>query len=206
MQDSLYQSFDWQLLDDPNFKEDSVREELIVPLLTRLGYTASGSAKIHRSLAVKHPFVYLGSRSHRLELIPDYLFQVFDRYRWVLDAKAPSESTTKGKNPQQAYSYAIHPEIRVRYFALCNGRRFTIFDIHKLVPDLDIELREIVTQWSALTRLIGAESFADTRPDTMSPDLGLHFYRLGMGSFESILFPLIPIQLISRACLHWVIS
>jgi len=29
---------------------------------------------------------------------------------------------------RQTYFYAIHPEIRSRYFALCNGREFAIFE------------------------------------------------------------------------------
>jgi hypothetical protein len=197
MIDSLYSSFDWRLLDDPGFKEDSVREELISPLLVRLGYSASGANRIHRSKAVKHPFVYLGSRSYRIELIPDYLFQVAKEYRWVLDAKAPSESTRQGRNAQQAYSYAIHPEIRVRHFALCNGRDFTVFDIHTLVPTLDLPLRSIHEHWRQLAELLGPEAFL-TAPDGLNPDLGLHLHRLGMSHFETLHFVLIAVPLIAR--------
>jgi hypothetical protein len=38
----LFEKFDFTILDDANFKEDSVREEIIVPILTKLGYSASG--------------------------------------------------------------------------------------------------------------------------------------------------------------------
>jgi hypothetical protein len=168
MTDPLYKSFDWSLLDDRGFKEDSVREELISPLLVRLGYTASGANRIHRSKALKHPFVYLGSRSYRIEIIPDYLFQVSQRYHWVLDAKAPLENIRQGRNPQQAYSYAIHPDIRVRYFALCNGRDFTVFDIHTLVPSLDFPLRSIHDHWHQLTDCLG-QRHSSTLPRTSIP-------------------------------------
>ncbi|MHA3773644.1 restriction endonuclease [Verrucomicrobiota bacterium sgz303538] len=197
MTDPLYNAFDWSLLDDPGFKEDSVREELISPLLTRLGYTASSVNRIHRSKAVKHPFVYLGSRSYRIELIPDYLFQVSQKYRWVLDAKAPSENIRQGRNAQQAYSYAIHPEIRVRYFALCNGRDFTVFDIHTLVPTLDFPLRNIHEHWSQLTELLGPEAFLSAA-ENLNPDLGLHLHRLGMSRFETHHFILVTVPLIAR--------
>jgi len=37
----LFNDFDSRLLDDAGFKEDSVREELIAPLLKALGYSAA---------------------------------------------------------------------------------------------------------------------------------------------------------------------
>ena len=45
----LFADFDFALLDDPDFREDSVREELIVPLLTALGFSASPPFRIIRS-------------------------------------------------------------------------------------------------------------------------------------------------------------
>jgi hypothetical protein len=197
MLNPIYKSFDWSLLDTSGFKEDAVREELIAPLLVRLDYTASGPNRIYRSRALKHPFVYLGSRAHRIELIPDYLFEVGKRLRWVLDAKSPSESTRQGKNAQQAYSYAIHPEIRVRYFALCNGRDFTLFDIHRLVPSLDFPLRDIHNHWQRLTEILAPESF-NVAFDELNPDLGLHLHRLGMRHFEELHFVHIGVGLVAR--------
>ena len=37
---------------------------------------------------------------------------------WVLDAKAPGQEIKSGTNPEQVYSYAIHPDIRASYYAL----------------------------------------------------------------------------------------
>ncbi len=71
-----------------------------------------------------------GSGRHKLTSIPDYLLEVFGKYAWVLDAKAPNEDIKTGKNVEQTYFYAIHPEIRVPIYALCNGREFIAFDIH----------------------------------------------------------------------------
>ncbi len=193
----LYNDFDWSLLDSPEFKEDSVREELIAPLLNRMGYSASWADRILRSKAVKHPFVYLGSKSHRIELIPDYLLEVENKFRWVLDAKGPTQNTITGKNAQQAYSYAIHPEIRVRYFALCNGRQFTVFDIHQLAPILDFPLCEVHEHWDRLVGLLAPEQFRGVS-ENLNPDLGLHFHRLDMDSFEKISFVLMAIPMIGR--------
>lgn len=112
---NIFPDFDFALLDSPDFKEDSVREELILPMLKTLGYSATGTNKIVRSKNVSHPFVQTGSGKHQLTSIPDYLFEVDGKYAWVLDAKAPNEDLKTGKNVEQTYFYAIHPDIRVDY-------------------------------------------------------------------------------------------
>jgi hypothetical protein len=38
----MFTDFDFEILDDPDFKEDAVREELILPLIKRLGYSVTG--------------------------------------------------------------------------------------------------------------------------------------------------------------------
>lgn len=157
--ENLYQNFDFTLLDSPDFKEDSVREELILPMLKTLGFSATGENKIHRSKSVSHPFVQTGSGKHQLTSIPDYLLEVSGKYAWVLDAKAPNEDIKTGKNVEQTYFYAIHPEIRVLIYALCNGREFIAFDIHgeTLIYFL---LSEIEKHLEGLRQLIAPEQFA----------------------------------------------
>lgn len=51
----LLADFNFSELESPDFKEDSVREELIKPILNALGYRSSGANKIIRSKALKHP-------------------------------------------------------------------------------------------------------------------------------------------------------
>ena len=46
MKVDLYKDFDFSLLDDPDFKEDSVREELILPFLKTLNYRSAGRRKL----------------------------------------------------------------------------------------------------------------------------------------------------------------
>jgi hypothetical protein len=43
--ENLFADFDFALLDTREFKEDSVREELVVPILKNLGYRPSGTTK-----------------------------------------------------------------------------------------------------------------------------------------------------------------
>lgn len=157
--ETLFPNFDFSLLDSPDFKEDSVREELILPILKSLGYSATGVNKIHRSKTVSHPFVQTGSGRHQLTSIPDYLFEAAGKYAWVLDAKAPTEEIKTGKNVEQTYFYAIHPDIRVDYYALCNGREFILFHISQAQAVLYFSLSEIEKHWEALKQALAPERF-----------------------------------------------
>ncbi len=159
-----FQTFDFSLLDSPDFKEDSVRETMIAPLLYALGYGNSGLNQIFRSKSLTHPFVNIGSQKRAVKIIPDYLLAVESKYAWVLDAKAPNETILRGTNVEQAYSYAIHPEIRVPLFALCNGRELTAFRINEDRPVLDIPLREINCHWQAIYDLLAPSAFKP-KPD-----------------------------------------
>lgn len=86
------QRFDFGVLDDPEFKEDAVREEIVAPLVRALGYEVSGPNRVVRGRRLEHPFVALGVSTHKVSIVPDYLLFVEDHPTWVLDAKAPGES------------------------------------------------------------------------------------------------------------------
>ncbi len=148
--------FDLNLLNSPEFKEDSVREVLILPLLQALGYEQS---QIVRSKALKHPFLKVGSKKRPVTLVPDYLLKVEESYAWVLDAKAPKEEIKTGDHVEQIYSYSIHPEIRAKFFALCNGRAFSLFRQDHQEPILYFELADIADYWEALTHYLSPGSF-----------------------------------------------
>src|SRR5882757_1437152 len=96
--------FDFTVLDSPEFKEDSVREEIVHPLLKALGYSASGPNRIIRSKELEHPFLTVGSKKMPITLIPDYLLTVAGNFTVVLDAKAPTEEIKTGHNVEQVYS------------------------------------------------------------------------------------------------------
>ena len=154
-----FNTFDFKRLNSPDFKEDSVREELILPLIQKLGYQGT---QIVRSKTLKHPFLKIGSKKRPVNLIPDYLFQVDGNFAWVLDAKAPNEDIKSGGNLEQIYSYAIHPEIRTKFFALCNGKEFILFRQDSAEPEkavLYFELRDTDRYWDELERLLGSNAF-----------------------------------------------
>ncbi len=170
-------NFDFGLLADPAFKEDSVREELIAPLLRKLGYSASPPNQIIRSKTLNHPYVYFGTKSYHVKIIPDYLLTKNGVNFLIVDAKAPDEEIHTGKNVEQAYSYAIHRDIRAQYFALCNGKEFALFHIGGISEVFTFPLEKLAENWSILVRLIGTEG--EIKKAVFKPDFGLHCLRLG---------------------------
>lgn len=156
MKIDLFKNFDFSKLDSPDFKEDSVREVIILPILYKLGYT---NDNIVRSKSLAHPFIKIGSQKRPINIVPDYLLKVENNYAWVLDAKGPTEDIKQGTNVEQIYSYSMHPEIRTKYFSLCNGREFILFrqDIEK--PVLFFRMSDINRYFEKLEVLLSAESF-----------------------------------------------
>jgi 16S rRNA G966 N2-methylase RsmD len=146
-----------QVAANPDFKEDSVREVIILPILKELGYTQDN---IVRSKTLQHPFLKVGSKKRPINLIPDYALKVENNFAWVLDAKAPSQKIISDDNVEQVYSYASHPEIRSNYFTLCNGVEFSLFrtsDTDK--PILFFSVEEIEQYWKELKMFLSPNSF-----------------------------------------------
>lgn len=189
----MFKDFDFELLNDPQFKEDSVREELISPLLKMFGYSASGPNKIIRSKALTHPFVHIGTKKYEVKIVPDYLLRVDNDHCWVLDAKGPREDIRTGKNVEQAFSYAIHPEVRAFIYALCNGRELAIYSVRRFEPLLVVKIDQLESQFEAVKRLLSPMAF--TRPDMLDykPDFGLYLLKLGWS--EGTIQHFIPIGL-----------
>lgn len=187
----LYSSFDFRVLDDRDFREDSVREELIAPLLVALGYSASGPDRIIRSRPLEHPFVQIGTRRQAIRIVPDYLMQRGGKNAWILDAKSPSEVIDSGENVEQAYSYAIHKDIRVPLYALCNGREFIIFNVSDWPAVFRVPLQDITAEdnWKRLLFYVGTLSaMPHGIPLGFSLDYGLHVAKSGIHQSESEVF------------------
>ena len=163
------QDFDFALLKSPDFKEDSVREDIIMPILTALGYSSQGDYKLQRSKQLLHPFLRVGSSDRPITLIPDYLLSTNGNYVLALDAKAPRENIQTGRNVEQVYSYAIHPEIRVASFALCNGFEFSLFHIQQEQPILSFDLTQLDSYWESLCNHIAPAFLSNHLPTHLRP-------------------------------------
>ncbi|WP_181901726.1 type I restriction enzyme HsdR N-terminal domain-containing protein [Thalassotalea euphylliae] len=175
----MFKEFDFSILNDLEYKEDAVREDIVKPILTKLGYTPSGNNKMIRSRSLEHPFVYIGSQKRKINIIPDYVLEVSNSPKLILDAKGPNEDILKGKNVEQAFSYAIHPDIRVRYYALCNGRQLSIFDVTKRNHIAIIDVNELDENWDTVHRLLSP--IALTKPELLNfkPDYGMYMLKAG---------------------------
>jgi len=158
IKEKLFNGLDFQkILEDKDFKEDSVREAIIMPILMELGYKQHN---IIRSKNLEHPYLKIGSKKRPITLVPDYALKLDNNFAWVLDAKSPKEKVKDSDNVEQVYSYATHPEIRSTYFALCNGLEFSLFKTDSTnVPVFYFHLNELDENWEKLKMYLSPESF-----------------------------------------------
>jgi hypothetical protein len=194
----MFQHFDPQLFSDPNFKEDSVREVIIAPMLARLGYHPTGDQTVVRSKTLVQPFIYVGTRRHPVTIIPDYTLYFQGRPVLVLDAKSPSESVTSPPHVQQAYSYAIHAEVRVNHFGLCNGRRLVIYSVENPNPLLDISYQEFESRWEDIERFLKPKYLLKPELRKFAPDFGFAISRLGLAGNADIIMLQARLNLFAR--------
>ena len=189
----MFEDFDPRLFDDPEFKEDAVRETIISPIVKKLGYVASGENRVVFSRNLKHPFIRVGTRNHPVTMIPDYTLLHKERPIFVLDAKGPREDILSPEHVQQAYSYAVHPEIACQEFGLCNGRQLVAFNVASPQPILNVFWRDFETRWSEVEKNLAPMFLSDPCLREFSPDLGFKLSRIGYTKGEKITF--LPVRL-----------
>ncbi len=125
--------------------------------------------------------MYFGTEKKGITIIPDYLLERDGSNAWILDAKAPGENIDTGKNVEQAYSYAMHRDIRVELYALCNGRKLVVSHVTHHKPLIDIPLPEIERMWIPLLGLLGCRSaWPMGVPPGFSFDMGLALTKAGL--------------------------
>lgn len=171
---------DFEKMKDRTFKEDSVREVIIAPILKKLGYTSFGDNKIVRSKNLKHPYVQFGTRKEKINIIPDYLCEVDSESKFILDAKSPTENIVTGKNVEQAYSYAIHREVKAKIYALCNGLELIVFHVDELEPLIHLKVSTIEENWDKLVRILSPTAFIKPYIFNFKPDLGIRMIKSGV--------------------------
>ncbi len=194
----MYSDFDFEILNSPEFKEDSVREEIIVPLLKRLGYRSSGANRIIRSKTLTHPFIYVGTRKHPAKTIPDYTLFHEDKPILILDAKSPTEDILKPSHIQQAYSYAIHPEIKCKNFALCNGHKLVIFDTDHSDPLLLISAKEFNDHWDEIEKYLSPRFLMRPELRRFAPDFGFKLHQIGITKDIQLIMPGVQLNLFGK--------
>lgn len=163
------------------FNETDVREEIIAPLLRRLGYSSGTDNNIIREQSLRYAKSFLGrknlSKDPDLRGVADYILEANRLVRWVVEAKAPAVPIGL-EEIEQAWSYANHPEVRAVYFVLCNGHSFQVFQTNlspNTSPILSLSYNELRENYTQLKDLLSPEAILRDHSQYMvdlSPPLG----------------------------------
>ncbi len=165
-----------------DFKEQDVREEIITPILKKLGYSSFDENNlIKRETKLKHPYTRFGSEYKKASQFPDYIIKVDKKTAFTIEAKSPKEDITKGKNVEQAYSYAININVKAKRFVLCNGKEINIFDVDKNEPLAHIKLTNLEENWEQIYKLLSPTAFRNPHIFNFKADFGLWCLKNGIG-------------------------
>lgn len=190
---------DFSALAVPSYKEDSVREDIVAPILRFLGFRSDRDPKIVRSQPLTHPYVMLGSQRKPISIVPDYTLYSAGKPRLVLDAKAPRENIIKGEHVAQAYSYAIHPEVRACVYALCNGYQLSLFHIFAADPVRVYDLANMQPlDWQDMKQKMSELEIQRIEAFDFLLDFGTCFELLGLELATPQLFFEMPIMAFGR--------
>ncbi|MFH1777223.1 MAG: type I restriction enzyme HsdR N-terminal domain-containing protein [Candidatus Omnitrophota bacterium] len=144
--------------------EADVREEIIAPLLRELNYSSGTENNIIREQPLKYPYSQLGRKKPNKDPLlrgkADYICEIVNGPRWTIEAKAPSVDISPD-DIDQAYSYAIHPEIRATYFCVANGKKFIFFQTDQgpnAKPSIETSYEKLNEDFETINNLIGPEA------------------------------------------------
>lgn len=121
----------------PELNEQSVREEILAPILKALGYSSFGENQINRERTIRYPYTYLGRKGKKgeakLSAKPDYELDAGPNHRIVIEAKSTKADISED-DIDQAYSYAAHPEVKAVIYIVTNAKTFLIFHTYNANP------------------------------------------------------------------------
>jgi hypothetical protein len=168
----------FEVLRFEKLNETDVREEVIAPLVRRLGYRSGTDCDVIREQSLRYPKLFLGRKDTKkdpeLRGKADYILEVEGRLRWVIEAKAP-EVPLGQDQIEQAWSYANHPEVRSIYFALCNGREMAVYRTAfgpAAEPTLRVNYEDFDARWQLIENLLGPIALRRDYPN-VELDVGL---------------------------------
>lgn len=158
------------LFDFDRLNETDVREEILQPLIRRLGYQSSTSNNVIREQSLRYPKSFLGRKTKQDPILrgkADYILEAEGKVRWILEAKSPQVNIGRDEI-EQAYTYAIHPEVRAVYFVISNGRVIQIFDSSKS-PNLDyiyaVNYEELDEKYPILENILSPAAIIKDHPE-----------------------------------------
>lgn len=133
--------------------------------------------------------------TNKIAIVPDYLLFSRDEPAWVLDAKSPRESIDDPDHHAQAYSYAIHRDVRVDWYALCNGREFGLYNVADMSPKprLRFNLSEIASRWGEIHTTLWPFGVVGDR-GKLDKDFGILLLRVGTRKDAKLHFIDVPLK------------
>lgn len=169
------------------FSENDVRETVIRPLLASLGYSPD---MVTTQLALRYRWLFLGhkkgaSKDRPLRGEADYIMDVDRRLRWVIEAKRPGEITDDDR--EQAFSYAMHPEVRAVIFSIISGDRFEFYHTFhhpECGPFLAFTYEDLRNSLQVLANLVSPDALRRDFPGFV-PDTGMPLAP-GLRSFAKV--------------------
>lgn len=116
--------------DFDTMNETDVREIIVRPLLSRLGYAHGTQANIRTEVSLRYDRAFLGRKNPAkdppLRGRADYICEAISYGRWVVEVKGANEDLSQD-DAEQAHTYCAHPEIAASHFLLTNGRLFRLY-------------------------------------------------------------------------------
>jgi hypothetical protein len=139
------------------FKEDDVREEFLTPIIRLLGYQRDSEYKVLRSeeYNIWKPYLKLGRRKYKL----DYQFIVWKQGFWLLEAKPSTPKELKDEDVEQAFSYALLPQVDAPYFSVSNGYETMLYERDESLdkPLIHFYQAEIIDKFEAFRQIVHSE-------------------------------------------------
>jgi Type I restriction enzyme R protein N terminus (HSDR_N) len=150
--------------------EADVREEIVAPLLRRMGYRSGTNNDIIREQSLRYPRAFIGRKNEKRDPLlrgtADYICEVNGIVRWVIEAKSP-DITLGSEENDQAYTYANHPEVRAVYFCMTNGREFRIYQTNngpEAPPLLSVPYEQLEQSLQQIENLLGPVALLRDHP------------------------------------------
>ena len=93
----------------------------------------------------------------------------------------------RSKHVEQAYSYAIHPDVRCRFYAICNGRHLVVYDVSRIAPIFLIDCKDVPARWEDVEKYLHPRYLKMPVLREFHADFGLMAKQAGIGIDEQIL-------------------
>lgn len=116
--------------------EDGVRESVVLPILSALGYDTGSTQDVVRGRSIARQARNLRAGTNRHNIFPDLVLEVLGTPVWVLEVKAPHIDISASVPTEQLRNYMRSIGGRCRWGALTNGSTWSAYRLFHDEPRL----------------------------------------------------------------------